>query len=527
LRAISFLYVQENNIMIHFSCIFVLAFILSLNTYNCALAQLPLGQGINSIGNEINPRISPEGLKLYFVRSHSPLNIGGVSGGQDIWMSQRKAIDQPWQPPIRLPINSASQDALFSITPDGESVLMVSQTPRALILVQGSADWRQSRVIDTLFLPEFKSKSGYVSYFLANDGQTLILEYQGDEGFGAQDLYVSFRQSSGEWSQPLNLGPTINTIQFEFSPFLAADGFTLYFSSNGHKGEGNADIFMTRRLDDSWTAWTKPVNIGAPMNTPEFDAYFSVTASGDSAYYSSKSGKNNIDLYVSALAPQFRPKPSVMVSGLATDQQKDAPVPALIRYYRLRDGQNLGAIRADSATGRFRLTLATGERYALVAEHPSYYPLMDTLDLTQMPKGSEKQTAKASAIQQIEHNLALNPVVQGASFRLNAVYFAPNRAELAPESRVELDRLAAWCKYNPRLRLEIQGHTDNTGGAAAQHQKLSQERAQAVRNYLIQAGISADRLKAVGYGNSQPIGDNQTAEGRQLNRRVAVKILEL
>jgi outer membrane protein OmpA-like peptidoglycan-associated protein len=270
----------------------------------------------------------------------------------------------------------------------------------------------------------------------------IVFSLKRKDGKGNNDLYVSKNLGGKKWSAPQPI-VALNTPGSEISPFIAYDNHTMYFSTDGLGGIGLHDVFMTRRLDDTWMNWTEPVNLGEPVNTPSFDAYFMLTAKGDTAYFSSvheskTRGYGRSDIWKLGLPQRNRP------------------------------GFNLPNGEADNAV-------------------------------------TEKD-------------------INGSLFRLDNVFFDVDKSSLRGESRVALDKLVLMMKTYPNVRIEVQGHTD-ADGAADHNLKLSQDRAASVRKYLIDAGISGDRVQAKGYGMTLPIAPNTTAEGKQLNRRVMIQIL--
>ena len=348
-------------------------------------------------------------------------------------------------------------------------------------------------------------------YFLAPNGRALILSLVNSESQNrSRDLFVSLLQADGRWAKPINV-LTLNSPQEEISPWLAPDNQTLYFSSGRAGGLGENDIWMSRRLDDSWQKWSPPQNLGPDINTKQADMNLAVDATGRMAFMSlGERGKE--DLYEFELPAAMRPLPVAFVRGTVTDPA-GKPVPAGILYEFLKNTQPAGQAGANPSDGRYQIALPIGEDYGFRASASGYIAISDRIDLRQ-----------ARDQQVFERNLVLIPIATGVPIRLNNIFFDTAETELLPESRAELDRLAALLREMPTMRIEIRGHTDSVDDDAT-NQKLSDGRAASVVAYLAKAGIAAARLQSKGFGETQPIAANDTEKNRLLNRRVEFVIL--
>jgi outer membrane protein OmpA-like peptidoglycan-associated protein len=354
-----------------------------------------------------------------------------------------------------------------------------------------------------------------MEFCLAADGKTLLLSMQREESYGERDIYACFLRNDGTWTAPKNLGPNINTAADEGMPFLAADGKTLYFGSDGFSGYGSTDMFLTRRLDDSWEHWSEPQNLGPDFNTPEWDAYYTVPASGDYAYFVSRQASmGEADIFRAKLPASLRPSPVVLVSGKVYDAKSGKPLVADIHYEILPGGKDAGLAHSNPATGEYKITLPAGSMYGFRAEASGYVAVNENLDVKKITEYAE-----------IQRDLKLVPVEVGQTVRLNNLFFDFNQSILKSESFAELDRLVELLKASPKMEVEIEGHSDNVGNDAA-NKKLSNDRAKAVRDYLVSKEISTKRLKTIGYGKTKPLASNDTEEGRQQNRRVEFTILK-
>jgi len=327
---------------------------------------------------------------------------------------------------------------------------------------------------------------------------------------------VSFLKDENHWSEPKNLGPVVNTCMNDYSPFLAADGVTLYYSTEGYPGYGKADIFMTKRLDDTWENWTLPQNLGPVLNSEKSDAKYNIPASGKYAYFSSE--KNSIggsDIFRIKLPEKAKPKPVVLISGKVLNDRTNEPVAAKIYVEELPSGKEVAIARTDPKTGAFKIILPAGKKYGFRAVAEGFFEVNKNIDLTDVTEYQEIE----------DEVMRIGPVEVGTVVRLNNIFFEFGKAVLKPESFPELDRTVEFLKNNPNVEIEIAGHTDNVGSEIT-NLKLSQKRAQAVADYLIEHGIDAKRLIVKGYGESRPIAFNNTEEGRAMNRRVEFKVLK-
>ena len=477
-----------------------------------------LGTSINSIYEEMSPVITPNGKEIYFSRRSDPANIGGAGDLQDVYYS--KLGPDGWSKSVNLnpPINNEGPNAVFSVSPDGNTLLLMNTyTPDGKQKGMGlsisrrtSKGWSNPEDVK---MRSFYNKSFYNEYYLSNDGKLILLAVNRDDTYGSRDLYISFAEDNDIWSAPRNLGKQINTAGTELSPFLAADGKTLYFSSNGHPGYGRNDIFMSRRLDDSWTQWSKPINLGEPINSPGTDAYYSVPAAGDFAYFvSNEEGLGKNDIFKIVLPTPVKPEPVVLVYGKVLNSKTNAPLSTGITYHDFNDDIEIGIARSNPESGYYEIVLPVSRVYSFFAEKQGFYSVQDRLDLMGVKEYEE-----------VERDLYLTPIETGQTAKMNNVLFYRSKAQLIPTSYPELDKLAKMMDENPGITIELEGHTDNVGDRF-KNVKLSQDRVGEVRNYLISKGVSEDRITGKGYGGSKPIADNSAEITRRLNRRVAFKI---
>jgi len=478
-----------------------------------------LNTNINSVNSEIAPVISPDGKTLYVARKNHPNNI--KYGFYDIWVSQMKN-DGSWNVLQRLgnPLNNAGDNIVTAVMPDGNTLLLEgvynadasSASDQGISLTYRTA---QSWAIPTeLKIKNFYNYNEYESYYPSTDRQVLLLSVERDDTYGSKDIYVSFLHADGTYSEPKNIGPEVNTYENEGTPFLAADGKTLYFySDEGFPGYGSTDIFVTKRLDDTWTNWSSPKNIGAQINNQNWNTYFSIPASGDYAYFcSSENGFGEEDIYRIKLEVNEKPEPVVLLTGKILDKNTNKPIQAEIVYEDLEKHIDLGRALSNPSTGAYKIVLPYGRNYGIRANAKNYFSSSENVD-----------TKELTSYQELTKDIYLSPVEVGQVVVLNNIFFDRGKSNLRPESYPELDRVAEFLTASPNIEIEIGGHTEITHSDP----KLSQDRAKVVMDYIVKKGIDQKRIASIGYANTRPVTDDySTEESRQRNRRVEFKILK-
>ena len=484
-----------------------------------------LDKNVNSDYSELNPVLSPDGKTLYFSRKNHPGNIGGVTDKEDIWYSELDSAGR-WQLAKNMgpKFNNESPNfvnAIQSITPDGKSAIMVLGNKYldngkmiAGISVSSNVggEWQHPVPMNIKNDYNFNEKA---NYFLTNNRKTLLLSVEREDSRGDRDLYVSFMGEDSIWSEPLNLGDVLNSAAEESAPFLASDDKTLYYSSKGFSGYGGSDIYVTRRLDDTWTSWSPPENLGPEINSPLDDLFFNIPASSEFAYYSRAVSETNTDIFRVKLPIVKSPNPWVTVRGKIVDAVTGQPMDAKIIYERLPDGKEMGIAQTNPQTGEYEIRLPAGHLYGIRAEAKDKMSANQNLDL---------RNVKADQV--IEHeDFSLQPLAENITIVLNNVFFDFDKAILKPESFPELKRISDLMKEKTGMQIEISGHTDNTG-PEQYNLGLSRRRAEAVITYLKEQGIAGDRIQMQYFGETKPAAVNATPEGRQKNRRVEFKILK-
>jgi outer membrane protein OmpA-like peptidoglycan-associated protein len=494
-----------------------------------------LGPNVNTRYVDTHPVISPDGRTLYFARQSYPGNVGGGRDPQDIFISKLvSGKNKTWGPAKNMaePSNTPEDpNGLASVSANGQTALLIGVYIDGLMEPKGFSMSRRSaggwsKPVEVKIDDYYNQDPENIDGFLATSGKALLMAVQRKDGMGGQDLYVSFPKpetlpegvatvrKQQEWTKPLNLGRNVNTTGSDFAPFLAADEKTLYFASDGRGGYGKSDIFYTKRLDDTWTNWSPPRNLGPVVNSPDFDAYYTVSAAGQDAYLvSSRNGTDGSkDIFRISLAPAFQPEVVTLVTGRVLDVNTGKPIRAIIHYENLLTGEEIGVTETDPRDGSYTIVLPSGVQYGYRAEAKGYIAENANLDVTAKDKYSEQK-----------QDLFLVPFNVGQTVKLNNIFFQQSKYYLTTSSYPELSRLIRIMKDYPTVEIKLSGHTDNQGDPAL-NLKLSQDRVNEVKKYLSGRGINGSRITTQGYGDTKPLASNDQEETRAKNRRVEFTI---
>jgi len=349
---------------------------------------------------------------------------------------------------------------------------------------------------------------------ISADGKTLYFVSNRSGGSGGMDIWVTQLAPNNEWTIPRNLGDKINTPFSEETPFIHPDGKTLYFTSDGHVGMGEKDIYVTRKDADG--TWSEPKNLGYPINTWNDEQGLFVAASGENAYFSSdrKGGYGKLDLYSFKLYEEARPTRVTYVKGKVKDKETGKPLGAKFELIDLATSEVVIESSSDQIDGKFLVTLPVDHEYALNVSLDEYLFYSEHFSL---PK--EQDITKPYRM-----DVDLQPIKFGEKVVLKNIFFETASFDLLPESTVELDKLVAFMNNNASIHIEIGGHTDNVG-KPEDNQLLSENRSKSVRQYLIDHAIPEGRIQYKGYAERQPIDTNETPEGRANNRRTEFKVV--
>jgi outer membrane protein OmpA-like peptidoglycan-associated protein len=499
------------------------------------LVQHPIDVKIENVGKNINtpfdeyaPVITAD-QEIMFFTSRRPGNLGGLRKEdrnyyEDIYISKYQNGEWSEARNMGSPINTEGQDAPISLSPDGH-VLYIHRDHNGGDVYSCKLDGESYSTPQNLGEP-INTDHWEPSVSISADGNTLYYSSNKPGGHGNRDLYVSYKLENGKWSKGKNLGPKINTLMDEDAPFIHPDGKTLYFSSQAHSSMGGFDIFKTVLLPNG--EWTKPVNIGYPINTPDDDIYFVLTASGKYGYYASagrEDGLGGKDIYritfpdapADTTAPPlaFKPELSItLLKGVVSDADDNKPLFASMMIVDNEANDTISVMNSNKVSGKYLITLTPGKNYGIIASAPGYLFCSENVDIPKTQK----------AYQEIIKDIKLVPLKVGSKIILKNIFFDFDKSTLRPISKAELNRLVKILNDNPNMRIRIGGHTDNYG-SDEYNQKLSENRAGSVVQYLIEAGIDKKRLEYKGYGESEPIDTNETPQGRQNNRRTEFEIL--
>jgi len=502
-----------------------------------------MGSNINSQFPEYGPLISADESELIFT-SRRPNTTGGQidpNSGQyyeDLYISYFK--NGSWTPAVNMgpPINTEDHDATAGLSQDGQTLFIYRY--------KDGGDLYQTTLNGTKWTkPEHmggKVNSSYHESTISQgpDGKTFYFVSDRPGGFGDRDIYKIVQNDKGKFGEPENLGATINTSLGEEGADILADGKTLYFSSQGHKTMGGYDIFKSVYTNGQWS---EPENLGSPVNTPDDDVFFVMSASGRHGYYASiqTGGYGEKDIYmVTFLGPEkpvalssednllagstgsvadimaqsvvVHTTKTTLLKGIIYDSNTHAPLEATIELVDNSKNQLIASFTSNSTTGKYLVSLPSGVNYGIAVKAPNYLFYSANFNIPD-----------TAAFRVIEKNIPLQSISIGSRIVLRNIFFDFDKATLRPESTTEIDRLTALLNQYPNLKIEISGYTDNKG-SQTYNQTLSQSRAKTVVDYLIAHGIATDRLTFRGYGMDAPIATNETDEGRQLNRRTEFKI---
>lgn len=488
------------------------------------LVKESIGLGVNSKAREVAPIITPDGKSLYFTREGHPDNIGSDKK-QDVWVSKMKT-DGTWNNAenIGSPINTPQHNAVSTISVDGKNLFLVN-----IYMPDGNFKSGLSKSKKTkngwefpkeIKINDYYNKNSYNEFSLAANGKVLLMACQRNDSKGNKDLYVSFLKNGGMWTKPINLGSTINTAEDESTPFIAADSKTIYFSTKGFAGYGDSDIFMSRRLDSTWTKWGEPENLGNLINTPKWDGYFTIPASGEYAYLSSEENAiGQEDIFRIKLFPSIKPEPVAIITGTVLNALDKKPLQAEITMELLNDSTSNEKTMAefDPETGEFKMVVPIKKTYSLSASKKGFISISENIDLS-----------KEVRFREIRKNINLIPVKEGQTMVLNNLFFNQSKYDILPASHSELNRIIELMKEYPSMEVIIDGHTDGADDNLLLNVKLSQDRANEVKKYLIEiGGIDEKRIQTKGWGQTKPIASNATEESRKKNRRVEFTISKL
>jgi outer membrane protein OmpA-like peptidoglycan-associated protein/tetratricopeptide (TPR) repeat protein len=516
------------------------------------LQKKPLRVFIENVGDAINSPfpdyaavISADEDRMIFTSSR-PTAAGAKKDNstndyyEELYFSFFK--NGKWAPAqnIGKPINTDENQSTLGLSADGQKLLMCSSKSSGDIYESelNGQTWTKPEKLNKNINTEFKESSACYTA----DGKTIYFVSDRPGGYGGKDIYYCKKDEKGKWGKAENIGETINTNYNEEGVYMHPDGKTLYFSSEGHKGIGGYDIYKS--VFEAG-AWQKPENIGFPVNSADDDVFFVLSANGKHGYYSSVNselGYGEKDIYKitflgpekpmvlsnednligslstpvkeNILAPTIMIKESqlTLINGIIVDEKTSLPIEATIEIRDNAKNQLIATFVSNASTGRYLIALPVGKNYAIAVIKENYLFYSENVDNTE-----------SSSYKEVTKNISLKGITVGSKTILKNIFFDFGKATLKPESSSELERLKKLLKEESSIKIEISGHTDNKG-SAEYNQKLSENRAKAVADYLIAGGIKKERMTIIGYGKQQPIASNDKEEGRKQNNRIEYKI---
>ncbi len=498
-----------------------------------------LGEVVNSAYPDYRPLVVPDEDIILFTSARETTTGGKRDKDsyyfEDVYVSMWN--NNKWTVPKNsYTLNSVTHDATAGISSDG-TILYVYKSAGGNRLYESDLDGNSYSLPAEMPIA-INDGTKQASAALTFDKTTLYFTSQREDGYGGQDIYFSKKDAKDRWQEAANIGAVINTPYDEEGLFITPDGETLYFSSKGHNTMGGYDIFKSEWTDGKWS---NPENLGYPINTPADDVFFTMAANKLRGYYSSKKkdGYGGQDLYIinflgaakpmklsdsdlrfafSEMSAAPLPEPEIeqntTLSGNILDAMTQMPLQATIEIVDNSKNELMASFESSNITGAYLISLQPGKNYGISVNKKDYLFHSENFDIP------EDAMAK-----KIKKDILLKKAEIGTRIVLNNIFYDFDKATLRPESEAELDRLNKLLTENPTLKIEISGHTDNIG-SASYNQKLSENRAKSVVNYLFDKGIEKSRLTYKGYGFNRPVAKNDTEEGRQQNRRTEFEIME-
>ncbi|NVO02245.1 MAG: PD40 domain-containing protein [Bacteroidetes bacterium] len=479
-----------------------------------------MGDSINSASEEHSPSlIADEQTLIYTVgRPKDDFSLcEKCEIEEDFFISKR--VNGVWAKGVNMgpPLNTAGNEGAPSISPDGKMLFFAACNREG---AYGSCDIYESDILGANWIQPsnlgkiVNSAKWETQPSISSDGKTLYFVSSRGGGKGGVDIWKSILDDNEEWGAPINLGDSINTTGNEMSPFIHPDDQTLYFISDGHTGMGGMDIFYSRKNEKG--EWTKPVNLGYPINTWADERSLIVNANGDIAYYSSNvdGGKGKFDIYTFELYEKARPLKVNYMKGIVFNSVTKEKLKAKFELIDIKTGKTVVQSYSDPVKGEFLVCIPTNKDYALNVSADGFLFYSDNFTIVDNHSNTDP----------FLKNVPLHPIKIGEKVVLKNIFFETAKFDLKEESQIELKRLIALMNKNPKLKIEIGGHTDNVG-APAYNLTLSQNRSKAVYDYLTQNGIVATRLTYKGYGETKPLESNATEVGRANNRRTEFTVI--
>lgn len=479
-----------------------------------------LSKNINTSNSQYWPSLSIDGNTIIYstmlIDSTQRTISGSYAHQEDFYISNK--INDEWVKgkPMGPPINTPGNEGALKLSADGNTIVFTAcNRPDGYgrcdiyFAYKTRNGWSNADNAG----PSINSKYSEKQPCLSADGKTLYFSSDRKGGFGEMDIWYSEINERGLWSNPINMDSIINTKYSEESPFIHPDNRTFYFSSNGHWGLGMHDIFYSHKNDSN--EWSKPENIGYPINTYRDEIGLFIDNTGTNAYFSSNYNNSSLNIYKFTMPEKARPLAVSYLSGIIYDQETNSPLEARIELLNTTTGKIIMDVDSDKKTGGFLICLPGGSNYALNASCEGYLFKSVHFNLSEMD--THANTYKK--------DISLQRVKINESIVLKTIFFPSNSFDLMPESTAGLIKIEEFIKKNPNLIFEIGGHTDKSG-IPEYNLTLSEKRAKTVYDYLINKGINSNSISFKGYGETQPISEKNTNIDRALNRRTELKIVD-
>ena len=470
-----------------------------------------LGPNVNTKDLQYHPSISIDGKTLIYTQS-----IPHVNRSEDFYYTER--VEEGWSKGQKLPgrLNTSLNEGVQSVTADGRYMFYtVCHDPEG----RGSCDIYRAELMsngqwgrgvnlgDSINTPQWETQPS-----VSPDGKTLYFVRARRSNEKSSAILMSTLKEDGTWTRARGMSRNINTKGRETSPFIHFDNKTFYFASDGHPGMGKRDIFVVRKGEDG--QWGTPENLGYPINSQDEESGLVVASDGVTAFFASDRLDTNrsLNLYSFALHEAIRPNMVSWMEGLVLDIETRKPLEAHLTIVDLATQEEVWSTRSES-DGFYFSVLVANASYAVNVDKPGY--LLHSQNFTMGAHYLEDA---------LRVDVELTPIKKGNRLVLHNIFFATDSYVLREASNVELEKLYAFLQSNPDLKVRIDGHTDNQG-SAAHNMTLSKQRAQAVRQFLVDKGVAAQRLSIKGFGDTKPMDSNGTEEGRANNRRTELTVL--
>ena len=473
---------------------------------------------INSSSDELRPVFNDDETEMYYTRAYHPANVGfiKIKQNKDIWKSSKNENGN-WITSTNVEnLNTEADNSIVSINRKNELfVTSYDKKKKDLQYTIGKVSkvGNSFSEPELIHIPNMNFSGDFTDFYIAKDEKTILLSIVSSKGYGKEDLYVSLK-INGTWSELKNLGTYINTTEHEFAPFLSENKRFLYFTTTGRGGEGGGDVFVATRLDESWEYWSEPVNLGKVVNSPQMDCYFTIAPNGTCYVSSNRNENTGMDIY--ELSDQIIEVDSSLdlltVKGYISDSITNEFLTSEITITDLENDEKIQVL--SNRNGFYTIKLEKGKQYNFNILRAPYH---EENVIIETPS-AEKE------IEDFWQHFQLNKYEKGDKIQLENLHFNTSTATLRNDSKPVLDKLIRIMKSNKTMKIRIEGHTDNSGSKIALY-KLSKQRAETIKEKLLEAGVSKKRVKTRGFGGFKPLVPNTSEQNKRQNRRVEFVIL--